>query len=71
VTSAPPGSSTSFDASASTVRFGTIAKYVWSFGDGNPGRDDRYADHQPRLRRREHVRGDGDGDRQRGHVYDR
>ena len=36
VTSAPPGSSTSFDASASTVRFGTIAKYVWSVGDGTP-----------------------------------
>ena len=36
VTSAPPGSATSFDASASTVQFGTIAKYVWSFGDGTP-----------------------------------
>jgi YVTN family beta-propeller protein len=34
VTSAPPGSTTTFDASASTVRFGTIVKYVWSFGDG-------------------------------------
>ncbi len=36
VTSAAPGSVTSFDASASTVRFGTIATYRWSFGDGTP-----------------------------------
>jgi hypothetical protein len=36
VTSALPGSATSFDASVSTVRFGTIAKFVWSFGDGTP-----------------------------------
>ncbi len=34
VASAPPGSATSFDASPSTVRFGTIARYDWSFGDG-------------------------------------
>ncbi len=36
VASAPPGSATSFDASASTVAFGTIVKYVWNFGDGTP-----------------------------------
>jgi YVTN family beta-propeller protein len=35
VASAPPGSATTFDASASTVRFGTIARYDWSFGDGS------------------------------------
>jgi YVTN family beta-propeller protein len=34
VASAPPGSATSFDASASTVRFGAIASYAWDFGDG-------------------------------------
>ena len=34
VTSAPAGSATSFDASASTVTFGAIASYAWSFGDG-------------------------------------
>jgi len=33
VAAAPPGSRTVFDASASTVRFGSIARYVWSFGD--------------------------------------
>lgn len=32
--SAAPGSATSFDASSSTVAFGTIVKYVWDFGDG-------------------------------------
>ncbi|MDQ6776826.1 MAG: choice-of-anchor D domain-containing protein [Actinomycetota bacterium] len=36
VVSAPPGSDTTFDASASTVAFGTIVKYVWNFGDGTP-----------------------------------
>jgi YVTN family beta-propeller protein len=35
VTSAPPGQPTSFDASSSTVRFGTIASYRWDFGDGS------------------------------------
>ncbi len=35
VTSAPAGSVTSFDASSSTVRFGTIARYDWNFGDGH------------------------------------
>ena len=34
VTAGRPGTETSFDASASTVRFGTIASYAWSFGDG-------------------------------------
>ena len=34
VTPAPHGQPTAFDASASAVRFGTIAKYVWRFGDG-------------------------------------
>ncbi|MEA2170178.1 MAG: hypothetical protein QOF76_3478, partial [Solirubrobacteraceae bacterium] len=34
VTSAAPGAATSFDASTSTVRFGTIASYAWDFGDG-------------------------------------
>ena len=36
VASAAPGSATSFDASSSTVRFGSIVKYVWDFGDGTP-----------------------------------
>ena len=31
---APAGTGTTFDASASTVQFGTIASYDWSFGDG-------------------------------------
>ena len=34
VTRAPDGSPTTFDASASTVAFGTIASYAWDFGDG-------------------------------------
>ncbi len=34
VTPAPAGSATTFDASHSTVTFGTIVKYVWNFGDG-------------------------------------
>jgi DNA-binding beta-propeller fold protein YncE len=34
VASAPAGSATSFDASSSTVRFGTIVRYDWNFGDG-------------------------------------
>jgi YVTN family beta-propeller protein len=36
VTSAPPGSPSSFDASSSTVAFGSIALYEWNFGDGSP-----------------------------------
>ena len=35
VTPASHGSPTSFDASASTVEFGTITSYAWKFGDGN------------------------------------
>jgi YVTN family beta-propeller protein len=31
---APARSPTGFDASGSTVRYGTIASYVWAFGDG-------------------------------------
>jgi YVTN family beta-propeller protein len=34
VTLAPNGSSSTFDASASTVTYGTIASYHWNFGDG-------------------------------------
>jgi PKD repeat protein len=34
VTRAPVGSPTTFDASGSTVAFGTIASYAWDFGDG-------------------------------------
>ena len=34
VTPAAAGSATTFDASASTVAFGTIASYGWDFGDG-------------------------------------
>jgi DNA-binding beta-propeller fold protein YncE len=34
VTTAPHGSATSFDASASTVEYGHIARYAWNFGDG-------------------------------------
>lgn len=34
VAAAPPGAATSFDASASTVRYGAIASYAWAFGDG-------------------------------------
>jgi YVTN family beta-propeller protein len=35
VSSSPPGSPTTFNASASTVRFGAIARYDWDFGDGS------------------------------------
>ena len=35
VTSASPGQPTTFDASSSTVRFGTIASYRWDFGDAS------------------------------------
>jgi len=34
-TPAAPGQPTSFDASGSTVAFGTIATYHWDFGDGS------------------------------------
>jgi hypothetical protein len=34
VTLAPNGSPSTFDASASTVAYGTIASYDWNFGDG-------------------------------------
>ena len=34
VTPGATGSPTTFDASASTVTFGTIASYAWDFGDG-------------------------------------
>ncbi|MFI5287671.1 MAG: PKD domain-containing protein [Candidatus Dormibacteria bacterium] len=34
VADAPLGSASVFDASASTVVYGTIASYAWSFGDG-------------------------------------
>jgi YVTN family beta-propeller protein len=34
VTLAAAGAATSFDASKSTVQFGTIANYSWNFGDG-------------------------------------
>ena len=36
VTSGFAGQPTTFDASASTVRFGTITSYTWDFGDGSP-----------------------------------
>ncbi len=36
VTAAPPGSATMFDASSSTVQFGSITSYQWNFGDGSP-----------------------------------
>jgi hypothetical protein len=32
----PPGQPTSFDASGSTIAFGTVTRYVWDFGDGTP-----------------------------------
>ena len=35
VSAAAAGSATSFDASASTVAYGTITSYAWDFGDGN------------------------------------
>ena len=34
ITPQPIGTPTTFDASASTVTFGTIASYAWDFGDG-------------------------------------
>jgi YVTN family beta-propeller protein len=34
VTPAAPGAATGFDASASTVKYGTITSYAWNFGDG-------------------------------------
>jgi YVTN family beta-propeller protein len=36
IASAPSGAGTVFDASSSSARFGTIAAYRWSFGDGSP-----------------------------------
>jgi len=35
VTPSEPGQPTGFEASASTVAFGTIASYAWNFGDGS------------------------------------
>jgi YVTN family beta-propeller protein len=35
VTARPAGSVSSFDAAASSVAYGSIASYVWSFGDGH------------------------------------
>lgn len=34
-TLAPAGSPTSFDASSSAVKFGSVARFVWNFGDGS------------------------------------
>ncbi len=34
VTPAAPGAASGFDASASTVQYGTITSYAWNFGDG-------------------------------------
>jgi DNA-binding beta-propeller fold protein YncE len=36
-TPAPSGSTTSFDASASTVAYGSVTGYHWNFGDGTTG----------------------------------
>jgi YVTN family beta-propeller protein len=36
VAGAPPGQGTSFDGSPSTIAFGSIGSYKWSFGDGSP-----------------------------------
>jgi YVTN family beta-propeller protein len=35
VTAGAAGTASSFDASASTVAYGTITSYAWNFGDGN------------------------------------
>ena len=35
-TPGPPGKPTSFDASPSTVAYGSITGYLWDFGDGSP-----------------------------------
>lgn len=35
-TPAPAGSPTTFDATGSTVAYGTITSYSWNFGDGTP-----------------------------------
>jgi PKD repeat protein len=35
VTTGTAGSASAFDASASTVAYGTITSYAWNFGDGN------------------------------------
>jgi hypothetical protein len=49
VTPAPVGRATTFDAPASTVAYGWIAKYAWDFGDGSsattttPGTTHSYA----------------------------
>ncbi len=52
VTLAPNGSPSTFDASASTVAYGTIASYDWNFGDGTTADHDD-AGHHPHLHRRE------------------
>ena len=36
VSAAPAGFDTLFDASKSTVKFGSITSYLWDFGDGSP-----------------------------------
>ena len=74
VTSAGPGQPTTFDASSSTVRFGTIASYRWDFGDGSAVGDNDHADDQPRVRGHRQLHGDGDRDLERrdlhrGEVY--
>ena len=68
VTSASPGQPTTFDASSSTVRFGTIASYRWDFGDGSPRGDNGHAYDQPRVRGLGQLYSDGDRDLERRHL---
>jgi DNA-binding beta-propeller fold protein YncE len=73
VTSAPPGAATTFDAAASTVAYGSITRYDWTFGDGqalaNGGPTPTHAYATPGTYTATVTETDSDGTSTTGEVY--